>query len=153
MMHRIPKEPNWPEASINKVINDDALNALGRLPSDCVSLAVTSPPYWNIVDYGVKGQIGQTSYEKYLSELLPIWKETERVLIPNGKLVIITPIMPIPKKVINNSHTRHLKNINNDIESSILSNIPGISAVQPLYLAEANFCKDVWSLSLPTKYL
>jgi len=126
MIHRIPKESNWPEAFVNKIINDDALNALGRLPSECVALAVTSPPYWNIVDYGIKGQIGQTSYEEYLSDLLPIWKETERVLIPNGKLVIITPIMPIPKKIINKSHTRHLKNINNDIESIILKNIPGL---------------------------
>jgi DNA modification methylase len=124
MMYRIPKESNWPKAFVNKIINDDALNALERLPSECAALAVTSPPYWNIVDYGIRGQIGQTSYEEYLSELLPVWKETERVLIPNGKLVIITPIMPIPKKIINKSHTRHLKNINNDIESTILKNIP-----------------------------
>jgi DNA modification methylase len=123
-MYRIPKQSNWPDAFVNKIINDDALNALGRLPSECVALAITSPPYWNIVDYGIKGQIGQRSYEEYLSELLAIWKETERVLIPNGKLVIITPIMPIPKKVINKSHTRHLKNINNDIEGTILGNIP-----------------------------
>jgi DNA modification methylase len=126
MMHRITKGSKWPEAFVNKIINDDALNALGRLPSECVALAVTSPPYWNIVDYGIKGQIGQTSYEEYLSELLPIWRETQRVLIPNGKLVIITPIMPIPKKVINKSHTRHLKNINNDIEGTILKNIPAL---------------------------
>jgi DNA modification methylase len=99
---------------------------LRGLPSECIALVVTSPPYWNIVDYGIKGQIGQTSYEKYLSELLPIWKETERILIPNGKLAIITPIMPIPKKLINKNHTRHLKNINNDIESAILKNIPGL---------------------------
>lgn len=123
-MYRIPDKSNSPEFYVNKIINDDALNALSKLPSECVALAVTSPPYWNVVDYGIRGQIGQTSYEEYLSDLLPIWKETERVLIPNGKLAIITPIMPIPKKIINDSHTRHLKNINNDIESSILQNIP-----------------------------
>jgi DNA modification methylase len=123
-MYRITKESNWPELSVNKIINDDALKALVSLPDECVALSITSPPYWNIVDYGVEGQIGQTSYEQYISDLLPIWKEAERVLIPNGKLVIITPIMPIPKKVINSSHTRHLKNINNDIENSILNNIP-----------------------------
>ena len=123
-MRRIPNESNWPDFFINKIICDDALNSLVKLPSECVALAVTSPPYWNIVDYGINGQIGQTSYEEYLSDLLPIWKETERVLIPNGKLAIITPIMPISKKVINDGHTRHLKNINNDIEASILENIP-----------------------------
>ena len=124
MIYRIPDKSNWPEFYVNKIINDDALNALSKLPSECVALAVTSPPYWNVVDYGIQGQIGQTSYEQYLSDLLPIWKETERILIPNGKLAIVTPIMPISKKVLNNGHTRHLKNINNDIEHSILENIP-----------------------------
>jgi len=124
MRYRIPNESNWPDFFVNKIINDDALNVLAKLPSECVALAVTSPPYWNIVDYGIKGQIGQTSYEEYLSDLLPIWKETERVLIPNGKLAIITPIMPISKKIIDDGHTRHLKNINNDIEATILENIP-----------------------------
>jgi DNA modification methylase len=123
-MYRIPNESNWPDSFVNKVINDDALNAVAKLPDKCIALAITSPPYWNIVDYGIQGQIGQTSYEKYLSDLVPIWQETERVLVPNGKLAIVTPIMPISKKVINNGHTRHLKNINKDIEQSILANIP-----------------------------
>ena len=125
-MHRIPNESNWPEQFVNKIINGNALATLKNLPSECIALAVTSPPYWNIVDYGIKGQIGQTDYEQYLSDLLPIWKETERVLIPNGKLAIVTPIMPIPKKVINTNHTRHLKNINNDIEHNILDNIKNL---------------------------
>jgi DNA modification methylase len=123
-MYRIPKQSNWPNLFVNKITNDDALNVLAKLPSECIALIVTSPPYWNVVDYGVKGQIGQTSYEQYLSDLLPIWKETERVLIPNGKMVIITPIMPISKKIINKNHTRHLKNISSDIECTILNNIP-----------------------------
>jgi DNA modification methylase len=123
-MYRIPDESNWPESSVNRIISDDALTALAKIPNECIALAVTSPPYWNVVDYGIPGQIGQTSYEQYLSDLLPIWKETERILIPNGKLAIVTPIMPISKKVLNNGHTRHLKNINSDIERTILENIP-----------------------------
>lgn len=61
------------------------------------------------------------SYEEYIESLLQVWIECERVLVPNGKLCINTPIMPIPKKIIK-QHTRHLKNINNDIEFSILGN-------------------------------
>lgn len=61
----------------------------------------------------------------YLDKLLPIWNEAYRVLIPNGKIAIVTPIMPIPKRIMNQQHTRHLKNINNDIETTILHNIPG----------------------------
>ena len=125
-MYRIPKQSSWPNKYVNKIIEDDALAALKKLPDECIALAITSPPYWNIVDYGIKGQIGQTDYNKYLSDLLLIWRETERVLIPNGKLTIITPIMPISKSVMNENHTRHLKNINNDIEHSILENIPSL---------------------------
>ncbi|MFQ5411629.1 MAG: DNA-methyltransferase [Phycisphaerae bacterium] len=105
---------------INRVTCGNSLDILRALPSESVHLVVTSPPYWNVVDYGVSGQIGQSSYERYLDDLLAVWREAERVLIPNGKIAINTPIMPIPKKQMNKVHTRHLKNINNDIESSIL---------------------------------
>lgn len=104
----------------NNIICGDALKTLRRVPSSSVALAVTSPPYWNLVDYEVKGQIGQGGYEKYIQDLLAVWTETERVLIPNGKIAIITPIIPIEKKKMNSQHTRHLKNIANDIEHSIL---------------------------------
>lgn len=125
-MLRLPDPNNWPHEFVDKVIQGDALETLRKLPQECVALAVTSPPYWNIVDYGVEGQIGQTSYEQYLQDLLEIWKETERVLIPNGKLAIVTPIMPISKSVMNEQHTRHLKNISNDIECTILNSIKSL---------------------------
>jgi len=123
-MYRISNNTNWPQQYLNKVQNTDALNGLKQLPDACVALVVTSPPYWDIVDYGVEGQLGHTDYATYIDELLQIWKETERILIPNGKIAIITPIMPISKSVIAEQHTRHLKNISNDIEFSILANIP-----------------------------
>jgi len=104
----------------NKIICGDAAETLSKLPEESIHLVVTSPPYWNLVDYGVEGQIGQSNYETYIEDLLKVWIEVERVLIPNGKLCINTPIVPIPKKDYNHSHTRHLKNINNDIEFSIL---------------------------------
>lgn len=107
----------------NKVICADAKTALQKITSDTIHCIITSPPYWNIVDYGFEGQLGQGSYEEYLTQLLEVWRECERILVPNGKLCIITPIMPISKKVISEQHTRHIKNINNDIEDSILSNL------------------------------
>jgi DNA modification methylase len=110
-LQRISKKNNWLKEYINKVIQGDALQTLKKFPDECISLVVTSPPYWNIIDYGIDGQIGQTNYEDYLQQLLPVWIETNRILIPNGKLAIVTPIMPIPKRIINNQHTRHLKNI------------------------------------------
>lgn len=125
-MYRIPNPQNWPTESVNKIVQDDALRALRQLPDECVALAVTSPPYWNVVDYGIEGQIGQSDYEQYLDDLLPIWEQAHRVLIPNGKLAIVTPIMPIPKSMIGDQHTRHLKNISSDIEHTILDGIQGL---------------------------
>lgn len=121
---RIPNPSNWPVKWINQIHQGDALGVLQQIPDECVALAVTSPPYWNVIDYKVENQIGAVDYETYLEQLLAVWKETFRVLAPNGKLAIVTPIMPIPKKIINHQHTRHIKNISNDIEFSILQNIP-----------------------------
>ncbi len=108
------------EKSVNKIICGDALKTLRKLPGESVHLVVTSPPYWNLADYGVEGQIGQTDYGTYIADLLDVWVECERALIPNGKLCINTPIVPVPKKVDNSSHTRKYLNVNNDIEASII---------------------------------
>ena len=126
MNYRMPDKANWPEKHVDAIIQSDARSALIELPSECVALIVTSPPYWNVVDYDVEGQIGHTSYEDYLDDLMDVWREAERVLIPNGKLAIVTPVMPIPKSQIGTQHTRHLKNIAFDIESSILKSLPGL---------------------------
>jgi DNA modification methylase len=107
----------------DSIICGDSESVLKTLPSDCIDSIVTSPPYWNVIDYGFEGQIGECDYDEYLMQLLGVWKECERILAPNGKLCINTPIMPISKKVIPNQHTRHLKNLNNDIESVILDNL------------------------------
>ncbi len=106
---------------VDQITCGDAAATLRELPPDSVHLVVTSPPYWNLIDYGADGQIGQSPYDQYLMDLLAVWREVHRVLIPNGKLCINTPIVPIPKKQMNESHTRHLKNLNNDIEASILN--------------------------------
>ena len=107
----------------NRIICGDAEGVLRRLPDGSVACIITSPPYWNFVDYGFEGQVGAGSYEEYLGDLLRVWRECERVLRPNGKLCINTPILPIPKAVMPQQHTRHLKNLNNDIEAGILEEL------------------------------
>ena len=124
-MWRIPNQLNCPADLVGSVIAGDALTELRRIPDECIALAVTSPPYWDVVDYGgLDQQVGQSDYAVYLDRLLAVWKETERVLIPNGKLAVVSPIMPIPKRVIGDQHTRHLKNISADIEATILHELP-----------------------------
>lgn len=119
---------------INRVFYKDAREML-EVPENSVHLIVTSPPYFNIKDYSLdgyqkerkyrktKGQIGDIQdYKNYIDEMLKIWRQCERVLKPNGKLVINTPLMPILKKKLNTHYNRHIFDINSDIQNSILNN-------------------------------
>jgi DNA modification methylase len=58
-------------------------------PNESLDLIVTSPPYWYIKDYRVKGQIGYgQSLHEYLKNLYLVWKECFRVLKPGARLCI-----------------------------------------------------------------
>ena len=106
----------------NSIVCGDSREVMREITDESVRLVVTSPPYWNLVDYGYPQQIGQSSYEAYLKDLADVWEECERVLVPNGKLCINTPIVPVPKEQSpKDQHTREIKNLNNDIEALLLS--------------------------------
>lgn len=45
------------------------------LERESVDFFITSPPYWNLKDYGVEGQIGGEDYEAYLGRLDVVWGE------------------------------------------------------------------------------
>src|SRR3990167_70910 len=54
-----------------------------------VHLVITSPPYWQIKDYGTKDQIGYgESYNDYIDNLNKVWKECSRVLYEGCRLCI-----------------------------------------------------------------
>ncbi len=54
-----------------------------------VHLVVTSPPYWQLKDYGTADQIGfNDSYENYINNLNLVWKECYRVLNPGCRMLI-----------------------------------------------------------------
>jgi len=63
----------------------DVKKALAQLPANSVDCVVTSPPYWKQRDYRHPEQIGQeNSYEKYIANLVEVFKELKRVLKPTG---------------------------------------------------------------------
>lgn len=71
----------------NTIICGDALAALKELPSESVQMSITSPPYWNLRDYHVDGQIGlEPSYDEYVTKLCDVFDEVRRVLRPDGTL-------------------------------------------------------------------
>ena len=56
---------------------------------ESVHLVVTSPPYWQLKDYGASGQIGfDDSYERYINNLNLVWKECSRVLHKGCRLCV-----------------------------------------------------------------
>ena len=67
----------------------DALERLRTLEPESVHTCVTSPPYYNLRDYGVDGQIGrEDTLEEYISRLVAVFREVRRVLRPDGTLWI-----------------------------------------------------------------
>ncbi len=62
---------------------------MGELNDDSVHLVITSPPYWQLKDYGTDDQIGfNDSYESYINNLNLVWKESYRVLHNGCRLCI-----------------------------------------------------------------
>jgi DNA modification methylase len=67
------------------LIRGDAVSSLRKLPSDRFNVAVTSPPYYWIRDYGYDGQIGhEESVERYVGALMNVFDEVKRTLHPEG---------------------------------------------------------------------
>ena len=72
----------------HKLIIGDARN-MANIPDKSVHLIITSPPYWQLKDYGVEGQIGfDDSYEKYINNLNLVWNECRRALHSGCRLCI-----------------------------------------------------------------
>jgi len=74
--------------TIHKIINGDS-RQMNLIPDKSVHLVITSPPYWQLKDYGTEKQIGfHESYESYINNLNLVWKECHRVLHPGCRLCI-----------------------------------------------------------------
>jgi len=59
------------------------------IEDESVQLAITSPPYWQLKDYGTENQIGyHEDYETYINNLNLVWKECYRVLEKGCRLCI-----------------------------------------------------------------
>jgi len=60
-----------------------------ELEDKSVDLVITSPPYWQLKDYGTDNQIGYNdSYEDYINNLNLVWNESYRVLANGSKLCV-----------------------------------------------------------------
>jgi len=69
------------------VLLGDALEQLRTLEPESINTCVTSPPYYNLRDYGIAGQIGrEATPEEYIGKLVEVFREVRRVLRRDGTL-------------------------------------------------------------------
>jgi len=69
------------------LIIGDCREILPGLESESIRCCVTSPPYWGLRDYGVPNALGnEPSIDKYLENLVLIFREIRRVLKKDGTL-------------------------------------------------------------------
>lgn len=62
---------------------------MNELADNSVHLVITSPPYWQLKDYGTDDQIGfNDSYENYINHLNLVWSECHRALDNGCRLCI-----------------------------------------------------------------
>jgi site-specific DNA-methyltransferase (adenine-specific) len=70
------------------LINGDS-RSMTQIQDESVDLIVTSPPYWQLKDYGSDFQIGfNQSYEDYINHLNLVWSECFRILHLGCRLCI-----------------------------------------------------------------
>lgn len=69
------------------VLEGDVREVLRSLEAESVACCVTSPPYWQLRDYGVEGQIGlEATPEEYVAVMVDVFREVRRVLRADGTL-------------------------------------------------------------------
>ena len=73
----------------NTIIQGDTLSVLKEFPNESVDMIITSPPYWNLRDYGEDKQLGlEYTTKEYIDSLYTIFEESKRVLKNEGTLWI-----------------------------------------------------------------
>ena len=74
----------------NQIITGDALTVLRTMEAESVDMCVTSPPYYNLRDYGIEGQLGhEETPEEYVEKMTEIFREVRRILRKDGTLWVV----------------------------------------------------------------
>lgn len=69
----------------NQLLVGDVLDRFSEIPNDSVDQVVTSPPYFQLRNYQVTGQLGlETTVDQWVANQLTVAVEVARVLVPTG---------------------------------------------------------------------
>jgi DNA modification methylase len=67
------------------LLTGDCIASMRTLPDTSVNCCVTSPPYFNLRDYGHDGQIGlEPTPDAYVAKMVEVFREVRRVLRDDG---------------------------------------------------------------------
>ena len=71
----------------HRIIQGDCIEGLRTLPDASVHCCITSPPYFQLRDYGHEGQIGlEETPDEFVAKLVEVFREVRRVLRDDGTL-------------------------------------------------------------------
>ena len=72
-----------------KIIEGDVFKKIKMLEDKSIDCIVTSPPYWQLRDYGVEGQFGlEEDFGEYIEKLCQLFDECWRVLKDTGTVFV-----------------------------------------------------------------
>lgn len=133
-----PELFNKNKVYLPKVINDDSKNLLKHVKKESVDLAITSPPYWDILNQkrtadqktirnyssSTKDLGNISDYEKFLQELKIVFEKVYRSLKPNKRCISI--VMDIRKKdkfyPLHEDQTRIMREVGFELEEYVIWN-------------------------------
>ena len=84
----LSSEPREILPFVNRIICDDALKAMARIPDQSLDLIITSPPYNFGHEYAQDSNNDTHEWTKYFEQLLTVWRQCERVLKPGGRMAV-----------------------------------------------------------------
>ncbi len=68
-----------------QILCGDVLEKLKEISDESIDCIISSPPYWGLRDYGVKGQLGlEPDFREYLKKMSLIMDQLKRVLKKTG---------------------------------------------------------------------
>ena len=68
-----------------QILHGDVLDKVKEIPDESIDTIISSPPYWGLRDYGVKGQLGlEPDFRDYLKTMSEIMAQLKRVLKKTG---------------------------------------------------------------------
>ena len=147
-LKRLAKKLAWangdaPKRTTHRVYQGDA-REMRDVEDESVHLIVTSPPYFDLIDYedtsDTDGQLGNLrDYERFLDELNKVWRRCYDALVPGGRLCIVVGDVCVSRKQAG----RHFV-IPLHADIALACNAIGFDYLTPIYWSKiANMATEV----------